>query len=83
MPLTEYHDDLSISDNDFVWRRIPPLHIVRDDKGGCHISSAAFSDDRDGDPMSVHLESIVMKNNWTEQDLFEIHNLPRLVVDKA
>lgn len=49
-------DDPTIPDESLVYRRVPPLHIVPDDNaGGLRPSSAAFGNDRDGDPMSVVL----------------------------
>src|SRR5687768_2016128 len=53
-----YIDDSTIGDEDDLWRRVPhtPQHIVWDDNRGCfRVSSAAFDDDRDGEPMSVWL----------------------------
>lgn len=51
-----YQDAPTIPDAADLWRRIPPHHLVRDDNvGGCRISSAAFDDDDDGEPMSVVL----------------------------
>lgn len=51
-------DDPTIPDADELWRRVPdtPQHIVRDQNRGCYrVSSAAFDDDADGEPMSVVL----------------------------
>lgn len=53
-----YVDDLTIRDTDDLWRRVPhtPRHIVWDGNRNCHrVSSAAFDDDADGEPMSVVL----------------------------
>jgi hypothetical protein len=50
-------DDPSVLDPAELWRRIPPLHLVRDDNGQrIRISSAAFDDDDDS-PMSVVIGS--------------------------
>lgn len=52
------HDDPTIPDSEILWRRIPPWHIVEDaNRGGRRVSSAAFSDDPDRQPMSVVLAS--------------------------
>jgi hypothetical protein len=51
-------DDPSILDQHELWRRIPPYHLVADkNEGRVRISSAAFEDDYDGDPMSTVLGS--------------------------
>lgn len=50
-------DDAAIRDDDALWRRVPdwPDFIVKDknDERLRRVSSAAFDDDADGDPMSV------------------------------
>lgn len=52
----EYTDDSTIQNNDELWRRIPPWHLVPDEKlSQRRISSAAFDDSPDGSPMSVVL----------------------------
>lgn len=52
-----YVDDPAIRDDDILWRRVPdwPDFIVKDksDERIRRVSSAAFDDDVDGDPMSV------------------------------
>lgn len=53
-----YVDDPTVLDEDRLWRRVPrtPQHIVWDENRGNHrVSSAAFDDDSDGEPMSVWL----------------------------
>jgi hypothetical protein len=46
-------DDPTIPDETILWRRIPPLHRVRDEtRGGRQVSSAAFDDNKQS-PMSV------------------------------
>jgi len=51
-----YEDDPSILNDDELWRRIPPWHVVEDgNRGGKRISKAAFEDHPDGSPMSVVL----------------------------
>ncbi|SRR6266540_5994564 len=53
-------DDPSIPDNAILWRRIPSWHTVPDrNQGGRMLSSAAFDDDNDAEPMSAFLASLV------------------------
>ncbi len=52
----EYEDDLTITDDTDLWRRIPPWHLVEDQNTGTvRISKAAFEDHPNGSPMSVTL----------------------------
>lgn len=54
-------DDLSILEDEELWRRIPPWHIVEDrNLGRKRISKAAFEDHPDGTPMSVVLGQEVL-----------------------
>lgn len=54
-------DDPTISDDELLWRRIPKDHLVPDvNVGGIRISSAAFANDSDGEPMSVMLASMML-----------------------
>ncbi len=54
MSLENYLDDSSVADESSLWRRIPPIHFVDDENTGKkRPSSAAFDNDKDGDPMSV------------------------------
>lgn len=51
-------DDETILDSDVLWRRVPDWpHFIAFDKlrGHYRVTSSAFDDDRDGDPMSVFL----------------------------
>lgn len=51
-----YQDDLTISDDTTLWRRIPPAWVVYDEnQGRSRPSSQAFQDDRNEEPMSVYL----------------------------
>jgi hypothetical protein len=53
-------DDPSIGPDTVLWRRIPPEWIVPHADGkGLRISSAAFDDSKDGDPMSVYIADVV------------------------
>jgi len=51
-------DDSSIDDEELLWRRISPEHVVSDSDGTRRPSSAAFSDSSDSTPLSVDLASI-------------------------
>jgi hypothetical protein len=55
MPGSDLVDDGSISDENPLWRRIPPMHLVRDGQGNLRPSSAAFKDHPNGSPMSVFI----------------------------
>ena len=56
MPDSKYKDDLTIDDEDDLWRRINPIHWVEDKNlGRKKISTAAFRDSSNGSPMSVDL----------------------------
>lgn len=56
-----FPDDASISDETPLLRRIPPWHFRNDPNvhGGMRPSSAAFEDDRDGEPMSVYRQDVI------------------------
>lgn len=50
----QYTDDLTISDDADLWRRIPPWHFYYDENiAQIRPKSAAFDNDPDGSPMSV------------------------------
>src|SRR3712207_1691650 len=53
----EYVDDDTIGPDDLLWRRVPdwPELIKRESTDRHRVTSAAFDDDADGDPMSVFL----------------------------
>ncbi|MEJ7859996.1 MAG: hypothetical protein WKF90_00020 [Pyrinomonadaceae bacterium] len=59
MPVRE--DDLSIADEDLLWRRIQniPQWLKINSDGTFRLSSAAFLDDYTGE-VSVHLEKIIL-----------------------
>src|SRR4051794_27216980 len=47
-------DPVPLGPDTLLWRRIPAFHIGFDKNRGCRVvSSAAFDDDSDGEPMSV------------------------------
>jgi hypothetical protein len=52
-------DDATITDDDYVFRRIPKTQRVRDPKapGQVRPSSGAFDDSSDGSPLSMTLAS--------------------------
>lgn len=55
-----FPDDPRVADHVRLLRRVPPWHFVPDDNlGGLRPSSAAFEDDRDGDPMSVYRRDVI------------------------
>jgi len=65
----QYVDDSSISDEDELWRRIPPQQWVDCPGESCRPSSAAFEDSPDGSPLSVHVGRLTSVNTV----LSEIH----------
>ena len=63
-------DDLTISDDDRLFRRVPPNLIVWNDNAGApEVSSAAFFDSSDGTGMSVSVESVLRDEGLTERDV--------------
>lgn len=61
MPDAQHVDDETILDSDVLWRRVPdwPSFITFDkQRGHYRVTSSAFDNDRDGDPMSVFLAAI-------------------------
>src|SRR5437763_8809051 len=61
MPDREYQDDPTIPDEAELWRRIPHTQICFDaNLGRQRPESWAFSDDPDGEPMSVALADIAV-----------------------
>lgn len=67
-------DDLSISDEDELWRRIPRRWIVFDEnRGSYRPASAAFDDNRDGS-MSVFLESVMVEIGRTPEHVLIGHH---------
>jgi hypothetical protein len=55
----KFPDDPGVLHQTVLFRRIPPWHFVTDGTGKKRPSSAAFEDDRDGDPMSVYVSAII------------------------
>jgi hypothetical protein len=59
-----FPDDPSITDDTGLFRRIPPWHRFFDEnENRWRPSSAAFEDDADGDPMSVYLSTVLLREN--------------------
>jgi len=59
-----FPNDPSIQDDANLFRRIPPWHYFFDEnENRWRPSSAAFEDDEDGDPMSVYLSTVLMREN--------------------
>jgi len=77
MPELEYQDDESIPDDSLLLRRIlsdPNIHIVWDDNLGCwRPSSAAFDNDRNGNPMSVVLSVELVRLNRSMESALRGH----------
>lgn len=63
-------DDLTISNEDRLFRRVPRNWIVWDDNEGvASVSSAAFSDSSDGSGMSVSIESVMDEKGLSVEDI--------------
>ena len=68
----DYQDDLSITNDAQVWRRVPDTRIVvDDDTGERRPSSQAFNDDDHADPMSVYLADTVQRSNRSPESILE------------
>lgn len=69
-----YEDDPSISDDCDILRRIPSYHFVHDNNLGItRPSSAAFENDKDGQPMSVALKDELDRLNLSSDSVLEGH----------
>ena len=69
-----FPDDASVPDQTDLLRRIPPWHVVSDDNvGGWRPSSAAFEDDDDGDPMSVYLSTVILRESRQPESVLAGH----------
>src|ERR1700674_870735 len=59
-----FPDDPTIKDDTSLLRRIPPWHRFFDqNENRWRPSSAAFEDDDEGDPMSVYLSTVLLREN--------------------
>ncbi len=78
-------DNPSILDDDNIWRRIPPQHLIEDSNalGGYRISSAAFDDSPDGTPMSGFWERLHQQMGLNENDALSGHENFSLASFKA
>ena len=52
-PIPNYQDDPTIGHDVSLWRRVNPIHFVKENNGTVRPSSAAFQDHPNGTPMSV------------------------------
>lgn len=69
-----FPDDPSILDDEVLFRRIPPLHHFFDENEQRYRpSSAAFEDDDDGDPMSVYLSTVILRENRQPESVLAGH----------
>lgn len=73
-PETAQQDDPTIGDADRLLRRIFPGWYVPDQKtSGMRLSSAAFDDQSDGSPMSVHLGSVLVDLGLSDDSVLQGH----------
>jgi len=75
-----YKDDKSIDDNTLLYRRIlnqpdpPAKQIVWDANKGCwRPSSIAFTDHKNGSPMSIAIGDTLKQNNLEPESILEGH----------
>ena len=71
--MVAYEDDQTINDEDALWRRIPPCHLVDNAETGIRIASAAFKDHPNGSPMSVALAKVVAETGRRPEDIVRDH----------
>lgn len=65
-----YIDDLSITDEADLWRRIHPKQVVPDkNTGQLRPSSAAFQNSTNNSPMSILIAEIVLKSDRDTSDV--------------
>jgi hypothetical protein len=78
MPLNEYQDDSSISDDDILFRRVNLRLLVRDDDTGlARVSSGAF---RDKDKqISVDIKSVLDGMGLGQESCITDHKAQKLV----
>jgi len=52
------HKELSVTENDVLWRRIPPYHVVFEENDNAYrVAKDSFNDSPNGTPMSVFVAS--------------------------
>ena len=74
MPEPAEADDLTITDDSALWRRIPPRHFVFDQNlGRLRPSTAAFENHPDGSGMSVFLGAEVVARGRGPDDVLAGH----------
>jgi len=67
-----FEDDPTITNDEQVLRRIhPDWWVEADTPEGWQLSSAAFNNDADGDPMSVHLSSTLAQLGRSQVSVVE------------
>lgn len=67
-----YSDDSTVSNDDGLLRRVPKAWFVLDENlGRVRPSSAAFSNDKTGSPMSVAIESAVIADGRKPVDVLQ------------
>ena len=72
--MDDYADDPTILDEDGLWRRIPPRHLIFDENLRCvRPTSAAFEDHPNGTPMSVLLEKTILREGRGPEDAVQRH----------
>jgi hypothetical protein len=75
-----FQDDVSICDEERLFRRVHPTHLVRDeDSGTLRVSSAAFKDEE----LSVNIESILKLDGSAPEACLRKHPNHRLVAITA
>ena len=68
-------DDLSVPDDSYVLRRIPPGHYVFDPTiERTKPQSGNFDDDREGNPCSVVLSVVLKEQNRNDLEVLEGHS---------
>jgi len=73
--MPHYLDDSSIGNNEDLWRRVPPWHIIYDENlGRLRPSKAAFEDHPSGSPMSILFATLVLESNRTGEQVLADHS---------
>ena len=64
----------NIPDKYYLLRRVPPVHFVPDENLGCiRPSSAAFENDKNGDPMSVRVQELLFELGHDLESVLQGH----------
>ena len=73
--MSEFTEDKSIGDEEVLWRRIPPWHLIFDENlGRTRPSKAAFDDHPNGSPMSILLAAAVLESGRSAEQVLDAHN---------